>query len=330
MSAGPDSRRPGDAEGLGDPERAAGAGRRGDAPLLGGIEAGGTKFVCAIGTGPGDMREEVRFPTTTPEETLGRALDFFRAREGSHERLRALGIGSFGPVDPDPASPGWGRITSTPKPGWAQVDFAGTFQRELDVPVGFDTDVNAAALGEWRWGAAHGLDTFLYLTVGTGIGGGGLANGELMHGLLHPEMGHLRVPHDLEEDPYPGRCPYHRDCLEGLASGPAIAERWGRPAEELPSDHPAWELEAEYLAHALTAYTLVLSPRRIVVGGGVMRRRRLYPMVRRRVMELLGGYVAHPAVTEEVDRYIVPPGLGDRAGLFGAFALARSRLEAAE
>lgn len=294
--------------------------------LVGGIEAGGTKFVCAIGTGPRDIREECRFPTTAPGETLDRAVEFFRGWDEDRGPIRAIGIGSFGPVDPDPTSATWGHITSTPKPGWADTDFAGTLVRALEVPVGFDTDVNAAALGEWRWGAARGLDTFVYLTVGTGIGGGGLVNGELMHGLLHPEMGHVRVGRDADEDPFPGRCPYHGDCLEGLASGPALAERWGAPPAELPADHPAWELEAEYLARALTTYALVLSPQRIVVGGGVMRRASLYPMLRERTSELLAGYVRHPAVTEGMDGYIVPPGLGDRAGLVGAFALAQRRL----
>lgn len=295
------------------------------APLVGGIEAGGTKFLCAVGTGPEDIRDEIRIPTTTPEETIGRAVAFLGEWSERHpeEPLRAVGIGSFGPVDPDPASPTWGCITSTPKPGWERVPFARTVERELGVPVAFDTDVNAAALGERRWGAARGLDTFVYVTVGTGIGGGGLVNGRPMHGLLHPEMGHIRVPHDMEEDPYPGCCPYHGDCLEGLAAGPALAGRWGKAAEDLPERHPAWVLEANYLAHALATYTLVLSPRRIVVGGGLMKRGSLYPMLRTRVSDLLAGYVRHPAIEEGLDRYIVPPGLGERSGLLGAFALAR-------
>lgn len=305
-----------------------GAEATGRPALVGAIEAGGTKFVCAIGTGLSDIRREARFPTTSPEETLDRAVAFFRAWPHAPHPLRAVGIGSFGPVDPDPDSPGWGHITSTPKPGWARTDFAGALARRLELPVAFDTDVNAAALGEWRWGAARGLDTFLYLTVGTGIGGGGLVNGELMHGLVHPEMGHVPVPHDRHSDPYPGRCPYHGDCLEGLASGPAIAERWGAPPEELPPDHPAWELEATYLGQALAVYVLVLSPRRIVVGGGVMRQRALYPSLRERVSELLAGYIRHPALAEELEAYIVPPGLGERAGLLGALALAQRRLGA--
>jgi fructokinase len=288
--------------------------------IWGGIEAGGTKFVCAIGTGPDDLRAEERFPTTTPEETIDRAIAFF-ARQP--EPPAAIGVGSFGPVDPDPDSPTFGTITTTPKPGWAQTDFVGALQQALDVPVGFDTDVNAAALGEYRWGAAQGLDTFIYLTIGTGIGGGGMVNGQLMHGLMHPEMGHIRIPHDRERDPYPGGCPFHSDCLEGLAAGPALEERWGQRGETLPSDHPAWALEAEYLALALVNFICILSPQRIILGGGVMAQPQLFPMVRRRVQELLNGYVQAPQILEEIDEYIVPPGLGNRTGVLGAIALAQ-------
>lgn len=291
--------------------------------LYGGVEAGGTKFVCAVGTAPDDLRAETRLPTTGPEETLGRTVGFFQEAIGRHGPLSALGIGSFGPVDVDPASDTFGHVTATPKEGWSHVDVAGRLRRELDMPVGFDTDVNAAALGEGRWGAARGLDTFVYLTVGTGIGGGGVVEGRLLHGLVHPEMGHVRIPHDRERDPYPGRCPFHGNCLEGLASGPAMEERWGRPPEELPPEHGAWELEADYLAHGLVNYTLTLSPERIVVGGGIMKQRRLFPAIRSRVRELLADYVRAPAVREEIDAYIVPPDLGDRSGVLGALELAR-------
>ena len=194
--------------------------------------------------------------------------------------MDAVGIASFGPIDPNPVSSTYGYITTTPKSGWANVDFAGAVQSALDVPVGFDTDVNAAAQGEWKWGAAQGLDTFLYLTVGTGIGGGGLANGKPMRGLLHPEMGHIALPRDPSIDPFEGVCPYHGDCLEGLASGPAIQARWGTPVEELPDDHPAWELEAHYLGMALASFICVLSPQRIVLGGGVMKHAPLIRAVR--------------------------------------------------
>ena len=289
--------------------------------VFGGIEAGGTKFVCAIGSGPRDIRAETRFPTTTPEETIGKAISFFRSYQD--EELGAIGVSSFGPVDPNPDSPTWGYITATPKKGWSNTDFAGRLQEALGLPVGFDTDVNGAALGEHRWGAAQGLDTFLYLTIGTGIGGGGLVNGRLMHGLVHPEMGHVRLPHDRQADPYPGGCPFHGDCLEGLASGPAIEARWGQPGTTLGSEHPAWELEAHYLALALSGFICTLSPQRIIMGGGVMEQAHLLPMVRAKVLGLLNDYVKAPAILDHIDHYIAAPGLGPRAGVLGAIALAQ-------
>ena len=290
--------------------------------LYGGIEAGGTKWVCAAGLGPNEIHAQARIPTTTPGETIKAAIDFFRQVQQSSP-LAALGIGSFGPVDPQPRSETYGHITSTPKPGWANTDVVGPIREALQVPVGFDTDVNAAALGEAQWGAARGLEDFIYLTIGTGIGGGVLANGQLIHGLLHPEIGHLLVPHDRGADPFEGTCPYHGDCLEGLASGPALKARWGQPAETLPPDHPAWELEARYLSLALVNLILTLSPRRIVMGGGVMQQLQLFPRLRELVLEALNGYVQSPAICEEIDDYIVPPGLGTHSGVFGAIALAR-------
>ncbi len=283
----------------------------------GGIEAGGTKFVCAVGTGPDDIRAETRFPTTTPQETIRRAIAFFREQG----ELEAIGIASFGPLDPDPASPTFGYITSTPKPGWANTDLVGPIKAALGVPVRFDTDVNGAALGEGRWGAAQGLDTFLYLTIGTGIGGGAMAEGNLLHGAMHPEMGHIRIPHNWEADPFEGICPFHGDCLEGLASGPALEARWGTRAETLPEDHPAWELEAGYIAHALVNFTLTLAPQRIILGGGVMEQAQLFPLVRAKVRELLNGYLQVSEIAEGIDEFIVPPGLGGRAGVLGAIAL---------
>jgi fructokinase len=291
--------------------------------LVGGIEAGGTKFVCAVGTGPDDVRALVRIATTTPQATIEAAIEFFRGQRDKLGPLAAVGIASFGPVDPDPTSKTFGYITSTPKPGWANTDFGGAVRRALDVPVGFDTDVNVAALGESRWGAAIGLDNVIYLTIGTGIGGGGLVNGKLMHGLVHPEMGHIRIPHDLAADPYPGHCPFHGDCLEGLASGPAMADRWKQTAETLPADHPGWGLEANYLALALVNFICTLSPERIILGGGVMSHAPLLPMIRRRVVELLGGYVQSRAILNHIDAYIVPPALGNRSGVLGALALAQ-------
>jgi fructokinase len=225
-------------------------------------------------------------------------------------------------VDPDPRSRTFGTITTTPKPGWRDVDIRGRIQSALRVPVGFDTDVNAAALGEHRWGAAQEVDTFVYITVGTGIGGGAMAAGNLLHGLVHPEMGHIRIPHDRERDPFKGICPFHGDCLEGLATGPAIEARWQQRGEDLPSDHPAWPLEAHYLALGLTTIICTLSPQRVILGGGVMQRLFLFPMIRSRVRALLNGYIQAPAIVDQVDTYIVPPGLGGQAGVLGAIALA--------
>ncbi|MBK5091913.1 MAG: ROK family protein [Actinobacteria bacterium] len=288
--------------------------------LYGGIEAGGTKFVCAVGTGPDDLHAEVKIPTTTPGETLALAIDFFKEQAD----LAAVGIATFGPVDLDPGSSTYGFITRTPKPDWSNTDLAGTVRRALDIPVAFDTDVNGAALGENRWGAAKGLDTFIYLTIGTGIGGGGMSGGRLLHGMIHPEMGHIRIPHDWERDPFPGVCPYHGDCLEGLATGPALEERWGRHSETLSPEHQAWDLEAHYLALALVNFIFTLSPQRIVMGGGVMEQRHLFPLIRQKVLELLNEYVQAPEVLDDIEGYIVPPGLGNRSGVLGAIALAQS------
>lgn len=290
--------------------------------LYGGIEAGGTKFVCAVGSGPGDLTE-TRFPTTTPDETIGRALEFFRPYRG---QLTALGIASFGPVDLNPASPTWGYITTTPKPGWMNADLAGPLKRELNAPVGFDTDVNGAALGEYRWGAGQGLDTLIYLTIGTGIGGGALVGGKLVHGLVHPEMGHIRLVRDPQRDPFPGACPFHGDCFEGLASGPALEKRWGTRAENLPADHPAWELEAYYISSALATYVCMLSPQRIIIGGGVTSQPQMFPLIRAGLVKQLNGYVQSAALLERTDEYVVPPGLGNQAGVLGAIALAENAI----
>jgi fructokinase len=280
---------------------------------LGGIEAGGTKFVCAVGRPPDEL-ELIEIPVTTPEQTIAQVLEFFKDRPP----VNAIGIASFGPVDLDPNSATFGYITWTPKLAWRNFDFASAIRRALRVPVAFDTDVNAAALAEWRWGAAQGLETYLYLTVGTGIGGGGMANGRLLHGRMHPEVGHVRVPHDRERDPFPGNCPYHGDCLEGLAAAPAIEARWGQDPRCLPGDHPAWDLEARYLALGLVNSICVLSPERIILGGGVMTREELFPMIRGNIAELLNGYLDAPD--------IVPPSLGSRAGVLGAMALAEAML----
>jgi fructokinase len=287
---------------------------------LGGVETGGSKWECAIGTGPEDLVATETIPTTSPGETIGRAVAFFE-REGP---VGAVGIGSFGPLDHDPDSPTWGHITTTPKPGWANADVGQEMRRRLGVPVAFDTDVNAAAVAEHRWGAARGLDTFCYITVGTGIGGGAMVNGELLHGLRHPEFGHLRLPHDLEADPFPGVCPYHGDCWEGLASGRALEARFDLPANELDGREEVWELEALYVALGLVSVISVLSPQRIVVGGGVGTAPGLLPRVRRHVAALLNGYLSADEVGDGIDAFIVPPALGTRSGVLGAIALAEA------
>jgi fructokinase len=280
----------------------------------GGIEAGGTKWVCGIGTGPDDLRELTTFPTTTPDETLERAAAFFSQSGG----VSAVGVGSFGPIDLH-----GGRITTTPKPGWADTDIVGSLERALDVPVAFDTDVNAAALGEQRWGAALGLDTFCYITVGTGIGGGVMAGGRLVHGLVHPEVGHILIPHDRASDPFAGSCPFHGDCFEGLASGGAIRQRWGKPGAELRDVPEVWELEAEYLALGVVNVICIVSPQRVILGGGVMKQPTLLPLMRSRVQALLAGYVSAPELSNGIDEYLVAPALGDRSGVLGAIELAR-------
>jgi fructokinase len=279
--------------------------------LFGGIETGGTTWELAVGTGPDDVRAEASIPTTLPDETIAGAVEFLR----DAGPVDAVGIGSFGPVDVRTGSPTWGWVTTTPKPGWAYTDVAGPIGRELGVPVAFDTDVNAAALGEHRWGAAQGLGTFAYVTVGTGIGGGGMARGRLLHGLVHPEMGHLRIPDD-PDDTFAGACPFHGDCWEGLAAAPALEGRWGRPPHELPDDPAIWALEARYVALGLVAIVAVLSPEAIVLGGGVMRRKGLRERVAHEVETLLAGYVEAPA--------IVAPVLAPRSGVLGALALAEA------
>jgi fructokinase len=281
----------------------------------GGIESGGSKWECAIATGPEDFCAVTTIPTTTPKETIGRAVDFF-SRAGP---VDAIGIGSFGPVDTRIDSMTWGYITTTPKPGWANTDVGQEIRRRLDVPVAFDTDVNAAALGEHRWGAGRELRTLWYVTVGSGIGGGAIVDGRVLHGLFHPEFGHLRVPHDLDADPFDGVCPYHGDCLEGLASGPALEARWGIPPAQI-EDGNAWMLEARYLALGLVAVISVLSPERIVVGGGVAKHPGLLASVRQEVTALMNGYLGF----EASDDYVTPPTFGARAGVLGAIALAES------
>jgi fructokinase len=286
--------------------------------LYGGVETGGTWCVCALGTGPDDLRAHETFPTTSPEPTLDRIVAFFDAQPAP----AAVGVGSFGPVDLDPDSPTWGSVTTTPKPDWGDTPVATVLRDRLGVEVAFDTDVNAAALAEYRWGAGRNLPSVCYLTVGTGIGAGLVIGGQPVHGLVHPEVGHLRIPHDKERDPFPGVCPTHGDCWEGLASGTALAERWGASPEDLADDHPAWDLEADYLALGILSIVSVASPHRVIVGGGVLERGPLMSAVRERLRDLVRGYLATPLLGERIDDYLVPPSLGDDAGVLGALALA--------
>lgn len=282
--------------------------------VYGGIEAGGTKFVCLVGSGPERVDAHCRFETGSPRETLERAIDFFAPYQ---KRLAAVGVGSFGPVDLHLESPTWGYITDTPKPGWQHVDFAGQVGRALGVPIAFDTDVNAAALGEMTWGGAQGVDNCLYITVGTGVGGGAFVGGRALHGLVHPEMGHVRVPRAPNDD-FPGACPFHGDCLEGMVSGPALRARTGRPGKELEDDDPAWRFVVHYLSHAILNFIYTLSPERIVLGGGVSQREHLIPRIRSQVQALLNGYVDCAS--------IIPPALGERSGALGALAMAMAEV----
>ena len=288
--------------------------------MFGAIEAGGSKFVCGVGNGPEDLKT-IQIPTTSPEETTASCIEFLQQRAGGE--LQAVGIGSFGPIDLHRGSSTFGQITTTPKAGWQNYDLAGAVRAALHVPVSFDTDVNAAALGEARWGATQGLSDFIYVTVGTGIGGGAMVDGRVLHGLVHPEMGHIRVPHDWQKDPYRGCCSFHGDCLEGLASGPAMQARWGVPARDLPGGHPGWSLEAHYLALALVNWVCTLSPQRVVLGGGVMQHWPLFEMIRKDFARLLNGYIRAGELTARLSQYVVPPQLGDRSGILGALVLAQ-------
>jgi fructokinase len=285
---------------------------------FGAIEAGGTKFICATVDANRNILRQARIPTTIPEETLKSVLDFFR--DGSEE-LVSLGVSTFGPVDLDPTSRFYGHITETPKIAWRHCDLLG-YLRVLGIPLAIDTDVNGAALGEHVAGAAVGVNTFVYFTIGTGIGGGGMVDGRLLHGLSHPEMGHMCIPHDRSVDPFPGACPSHGDCFEGLANGPAIEKRWGKKAEELPPEHPAWDLEARYIAMALANTIYALSPRKIILGGGVMEGQFLFPKIRSEVKKMIAGYISHPMLGDDIDSFIVAPGLGSRSAIIGSAALA--------
>jgi fructokinase len=290
--------------------------------LFGGIESGGTKFVCMIGTDPDHVFKEERFPTTTPRETIHKVIEFFRP-SASNGELAAVGIASFGPLDLHPSSRTYGYITTTPKDGWSQVDLYGEIHRSLNVPVAIDTDVNAAAFGEQYWIPENrSLDPFLYVTVGTGIGVGVIINGSPLHGLLHAEAGHFALPHDWQRDPFPGVCPYHDDCLEGLASGLSMLKRWKQKPESLPDWHPGWDLESDYIALALVNLIYAYSPQRIILGGGVSQHPGLIEAVRCKVKQFMNGYLRSSMLMERIGEYILLPALGNRSGGLGAIAMA--------
>jgi len=286
--------------------------------LYGGVEGGGTKFNCAVGDGPDNIVAEARFPTTTPAETLGQVCDFFAPYMS---QIQGIGLGSFGPFDVDPSSPTYGYITTTPKPHWGNTHILGMLHEKLRVPIVADMDVVVAGLGEAKWGASKNNSHSLYLTIGTGIGGGYIVDGRPLRGLTSLEMGHIRIPHDRELDSFQGACPYHGDCFEGLAAGPSVEARLGQRGETLPDDHPFWDVEASYISSALVNYILSLAPQKIVIGGGVMQKDFMFPTVRKKVQELLNNYINNEILLNKIDEYIVPPGLGGRSGMLGAIAL---------
>jgi fructokinase len=291
--------------------------------LFGALEAGGTKMVLAVGNENGEIYEQLSIPTESPDITVTKIIDFFKEKN-----ISALGIGSFGPIDPDRNSKTYGYITSTPKLAWANYDIVGAIKKELHVPIGFDTDVNASALGEATWGSMQGLSSGVYITIGTGIGVGVYCNGELLHGMLHPEAGHILVSkHPM--DTFEGVCPYHPNCVEGLASGPSIEKRWNKKAFELTERAEVWDMEAFYIAQAIVNIILTLSPHKIVLGGGVMHQMQLFPIIRRMVSELLNGYIKTSQLAD-MDNYIVPASLNDDQGIMGCLQLAKLELQRQE
>ena len=292
-----------------------------DAELFGGIEAGGTKFICAVSSNPPILIDKIQFNTTTPDQTIEKVCEYFYPyiKKG---RLKSIGIASFGPVDVDVLSSTYGYITTTPKPYWETTNILGQLKKELAIPIAFHHDVTASAIGEYKWGASKDIDPSLYITIGTGIGGGYIFNGKPVTGISVLEMGHIYLPHDFIQDPFSGNCPYHCDCFEGLASGPAIEKRLDKPAEMLSDDDPFWKIEAGYIAYAITNYILSFSPRIIVIGGGVMQRSFLYKKIRKKVNDLLNNYLKYKIFSEDIERYIVPPSLGKYSGVLGAISMA--------
>lgn len=291
--------------------------------MLGAIEAGGTKIICAVGPEPGMALASETFATADPATTFQEVRTFFDRAQAHHGRLGAIGVAAFGPVDVDPGSPTYGTVQRTPKPGWAGADWVEALSR-FRCPIALDTDVNGAALGEWTAGAGRNCRTLAYVTVGTGIGAGVLHNGRSLFGAGHYEMGHIYPPHDYETDPFPGRCPFHKDCLEGLASGLAISDRWGKTLNDLPAGHPGHALEASYLAHLAATLTLTHMPERIIFGGGVMKTSGLIDRLRAATQSLLASYIPTGPATGDLSEYIILPELGDQSGITGALAMAAS------
>lgn len=289
--------------------------------LIGALEAGGTKMVCALGKEDGTILEQISIPTTTPEETIPKIVNYFKDKG-----IAALGVAAFGPVDVNLESDTYGYILDTPKLAWRHKEFLGALRRELDVPMGLDTDVNGSCLGEVTYGCAKGLDSVIYITIGTGVGVGVYVNGKLLHGMLHPEGGHILLTRH-QEDPKGGICPYHKNCLEGFASGPSIEARWGRKAVDLKDDLKVWEIESFYIAQALVDYIMILSPQKIILGGGVMHQEQLFPMIREKVNEMLCGYIVTKEI-KDMEHYIVPASLHDDQGIMGCIKLGLDALEA--
>lgn len=289
-----------------------------------GIEAGGTKFVCVIGNNPYDILAEIEFPTTRPEETINKVIEFFSFQKREHKiEINAFGIGCFGPVDLNPDSLTYGSITLTPKEYWSNQNIIAPIQSVFPVPIAFDTDVNAAAIGEGKWGAARQFKNYIYITIGTGIGAGIIIDSQPVHGLIHPEVGHMLLQQDKIRDPYPGHCPFHSNCFEGLASGLSLEDRWGIIPVKLPPDHPAWDLEVEYICQALHNLICVYSPEAIILGGGVMQQHHLFGKIRAKTKSSLNDYLQSDRIINQIDQYILPPGLGKRSGAFGALAMAQ-------
>ena len=290
--------------------------------IYGALEAGGTKMVCAIGDENGKILEQISVPTVTPDETMPAIIDYFKDKG-----IKALGVACFGPIDVHPESPTYGYILKTPKLAWANYNIVGALKDALKVPIGFDTDVNGSLLGEVTWGSAKGLTDAVYITIGTGVGGGILSGGNIVHGMLHPEMGHMKlIP--APGDDFPGRCPFHGNCLEGMASGPAIGDRWGAPGKDLIDREEVWELESEYIAQAVSNLIFIMSPQKIILGGGVMHQMQLFPLIRAKVLEKVNGYL-DTAELSDIDSYICPAGLNDDQGIMGAVKLAMNACEKA-